>query len=84
MGDWKLISAGTTINARHGCYLLDVESFDAAHFRLSKSEATLLDPQARMLLEECQVRLCSGPLLCAGWLWQEAAVGAVFPDDASL
>ena len=35
-------------------WVQDVDLFDAAHFRLSKAEATALDPQTRLLLEVAQ------------------------------
>ena len=46
---------GDSIYARFGCFLADIESFDAGAFSLPRSEALLLDPHARMLLEQTQV-----------------------------
>lgn len=37
---------------KFGTYVGSVHAFDAAAFGLSASEAALMDPQARMLLEE--------------------------------
>ena len=45
----------------------DPDLFDAAHFRLSRTEAVALDPQARLLLQvSAEVSfpdLCSTPLI---------------------
>ena len=46
---------GDSIYARFGCFLDNIESFDAGNFGLPKAEALLLDPHARMLLEHTQV-----------------------------
>ena len=40
-----------SINTRHGCFLGNVDEFDAAPFGLSAAEAEQLDPQQRVLLE---------------------------------
>lgn len=47
----------SSIYARLGYYLEQIDAFDAGFFRLPKSEALLLDPHARMLLENTQVHL---------------------------
>ena len=36
---------------RFAAFLEDVDLFDAAHFRLSRAEATSIDPQTRLLLQ---------------------------------
>lgn len=43
---------------RFGAFVEDVDLFDAAHFRLSRAEATAMDPQTRLLL---QVRFSISP-----------------------
>ncbi len=47
-----------TAATRFGAFLAGVEAFDAAAFRLAGSEAAVLDPHARLLLEHTQVRCC--------------------------
>ena len=49
-------------NAHHIVAAQDPDLFDAAHFRLSRTEAVALDPQARLLLQvatEVRVQLGS-------------------------
>ena len=41
-----------TMYARFGTFTADAAAFDAATFRIPRSEATALDPQQRLLLEE--------------------------------
>ena len=48
--------AADRIYTRLGCHLDEIDSFDNNFFRLPKSEAMLLDPHARLLLESAQVR----------------------------
>ena len=36
---------------RFGAFAEDTDLFDAAHFRLSRAEATSIDPQTRLLLQ---------------------------------
>ena len=47
------------IYARLGCHLDEIDSFDSHFFRLPKSEAMLLDPHARLLLQTAQARICT-------------------------
>src|SRR3954447_456674 len=51
----------------------DVELFDAQHFRISPSEAAIIDPQARFLLELSAIALED-----AGYLFDSRAVVGVF------
>ena len=44
------------IYARLGCHLSNIDKFDNQFFNLPKSEALLLDPHARLLLEATQAR----------------------------
>ena len=47
--------------SKFGTYVASVHSFDAAAFGLSPSEASLMDPQSRLLLEEsCTAVVHSG------------------------
>lgn len=45
----------SSVYARFGYYLDRIDAFDASFFRLPHSEALLLDPHARMLLEDTEV-----------------------------
>ena len=40
---------------RFGCFVDGVHDFDAAAFMLAPGEATTMDPQARILLQQTQV-----------------------------
>lgn len=41
---------------RFGCFVEGVADFDVAAFRLASGEARAIDPQARIALEQTQVR----------------------------
>lgn len=49
-------ASSATIYARSGHHLDGAESFDSSCFELPRSEALLLDPHARLLLESSHVR----------------------------
>lgn len=47
---------------RFGCFVDDVAQFDAGAFRLASGEATAMDPQTRLALEQTQVCMHYLPL----------------------
>ena len=53
-------NATASAYTRFGSYLSCIDSFDAACFKLSPAEAIPLDPHARLLLENMQVRTSLG------------------------
>lgn len=54
-GRWNVDATSTNVShklgSRFGQFLDDVENFDAATFGVSPSEALVLDPQQRLMLE---------------------------------
>jgi acyl transferase domain-containing protein len=49
------MEAKSGIYARFGAYCADIQSFDATFFKLPGSEAVVMDPHTRILLEINQV-----------------------------
>lgn len=49
--DSSLANVPHRLGARFGRFMTEVESFDAAAFRISPSEASVLDPQQRLMLQ---------------------------------
>ncbi|CAL6313896.1 unnamed protein product [Bathycoccus prasinos] len=47
---WSIDDNKSTLSSRFGFFLLNIESFDTEIFRVSPPEATLMDPQQRILL----------------------------------
>ena len=47
-----IASPGDSNMLRFAAFVADVASFDESYFRLSRTEAAAIDPQARMLLHQ--------------------------------
>ncbi|MGX1508435.1 UNVERIFIED_CONTAM: 3-oxoacyl-(acyl-carrier-protein) synthase/NADP-dependent 3-hydroxy acid dehydrogenase YdfG/SAM-dependent methyltransferase/aryl carrier-like protein [Streptomyces graminofaciens] len=49
--DWRTARTAGGGYARYGCFLDDIDTFDAALFRITPRDAALMDPQERLFLE---------------------------------